>query len=104
MKVKMNKFNILFESIMRDMLEIDWQSNDEFDVKVLFNPNEDPYDQSFYIQMGNSEIKLLKNFDSEEAEWIAKMVIDELKAGMDFNSAVKKWYDIRKEQKISSNC
>ena len=35
MKIKMNKFNILFESIMRDMLEIDWQSNDEFDVKVI---------------------------------------------------------------------
>jgi hypothetical protein len=98
-----NKFETIFEEIMCNVLQVYWESNDEFDVKILENPKDDPYDQPFYIQMGNSEIKLLKRCDCEEAVWIARNAIDELKNGMDFNNAVKKWYDITIEQKISSN-
>lgn len=103
----MNKFDNLFNHIITEMSQTgfdeEWNSNDEYNVRVLYDPSLDPYDMEFYIQCGDSPIKLLKRADSEEAIWVSRNIIDELKAGMLFDEAFNKWQEILLDQKLKSN-
>jgi hypothetical protein len=103
----MNKFDNLFKHIITEMaqngFDEEWDSNDEYNVRVLYDPTLDPYDMVFYIQCGDSPIKLLKRADSEEAIWVSRNIIDELKAGMSFDEAFTKWQEILLDQKSKSN-
>jgi hypothetical protein len=105
MKIKMNKFDELYTQIIvesKNELEFCWESKDEYDIKIWFKFNEDPTDpndQLYFIQQGNSSKELIPMADEEEAIWVARNVIDELKSGMSYSDAVKKWIDIMLEQR-----
>lgn len=104
----MKKFNNLVKSIISEMtgnklkLSEDWNSNDEFNIKILSDPTLDSYDKVFYIVYKNESIQLLKRADYEEAIWMARNIIDELKDGIDFNTALNKWQEILLDQKSRS--